>query len=423
MASNNQVDKSEGDTRGKAKIIRNLKAIENMELKSQHYFRPDDNYHNKDKSSQNRWLRRQIPNYDGICVVLDGEDGGSSLALIKGGVSRMRIVAVSHSGDASRLFRKTLSNNSPLRGIHIVGKNVSYVLQNLNGPCLSVIYLDYTGYWTGNKSRKTFPKRDVTMLFKKKLPLKQGCLLMITICDPCRAKRKLKVDETDAVKCVTKRAIENFYDTTSILRARYRSNQMKMSVMGFFVSRIFLKDPQELELLNAFLIDRSYIDGYTPSQFDVVAYKVCHNAPPKYLENAYRWYKHIKSFDVNERETFRGRRRSIKKCRRLLYKHRDRYLAVAITTKGVKHSIILDIKPRDTEADLNQIQSQVQSIQLDGVVWGDFSLLPFAYSLNKLRVDCIVADYKVSVDLLEERIMEFENLIQFVDIVSYFKVE
>lgn len=45
-----------------------------------------------------------------------------------------------------------------------------------------------------------------------------------------------------------------------------------------------------------------------------------------------------------------------------------------------------------------------------------------AYGIKKLQISAVVEDDKVSVDLLEEKITDFEELVQSVDIASFNKI-
>uniref|UniRef100_A0A8B9KDC6 Eukaryotic translation elongation factor 1 beta 2 n=1 Tax=Astyanax mexicanus TaxID=7994 RepID=A0A8B9KDC6_ASTMX len=57
-----------------------------------------------------------------------------------------------------------------------------------------------------------------------------------------------------------------------------------------------LKTPAGLKVLNEFLADKSYIEGYVPSQADVAVFDALSGAPPTDLCHALRWYNHIKSY-------------------------------------------------------------------------------------------------------------------------------
>ena len=86
-----------------------------------------------------------------------------------------------------------------------------------------------------------------------------------------------------------------------------------------------------------------------------------------------------------------------------------------------KSSIVLDVKVWDDETDLKQIETQVRSIQKDGLLWGASKLVPIAFGMNKLQIVCVVEDEKVSVDWLTDQIEENEN-VQSTDIAAFQKI-
>ena len=45
------------------------------------------------------------------------------------------------------------------------------------------------------------------------------------------------------------------------------------------------------------LVDKSYIEGYMPSQADVAVFEAVSGPPPADLCHALRWYNHIKSYE------------------------------------------------------------------------------------------------------------------------------
>lgn len=87
-----------------------------------------------------------------------------------------------------------------------------------------------------------------------------------------------------------------------------------------------------------------------------------------------------------------------------------------------KSNIILDIKPWDDETDMAELEKSVRSIVMDGLLWGSSKLVPLAYTIKKLQISCVVEDDKVSTDELEEKIMEFDELVQSVDIAAFNKI-
>ncbi|CAF1608989.1 unnamed protein product [Adineta ricciae] len=87
-----------------------------------------------------------------------------------------------------------------------------------------------------------------------------------------------------------------------------------------------------------------------------------------------------------------------------------------------KSTIVLDIKPWDDETDLQAMEKSVRSIEADGLVWGQSKFLPVAFGVKKLQIGCVVEDDKIGTDFLEEKICEFEDYVQSVDIVSFNKI-
>ncbi|XP_013775317.1 LOW QUALITY PROTEIN: elongation factor 1-delta-like [Limulus polyphemus] len=87
-----------------------------------------------------------------------------------------------------------------------------------------------------------------------------------------------------------------------------------------------------------------------------------------------------------------------------------------------KSSVVLDIKPWDDETDLKLMEKQVRKIETDGLLWGAARLVPLAYGIHKLQISCVVEDEKVSIDWLQEKIEELEEVVQSVDIASFNKI-
>jgi len=87
-----------------------------------------------------------------------------------------------------------------------------------------------------------------------------------------------------------------------------------------------------------------------------------------------------------------------------------------------KSSILLDVKPWDDETDMKEMEKAVRSVQTDGLLWGASKLVPLAYGIKKLQIMCTVEDDKVGTDFLEEKITEFEDLVQSVDVAAFNKI-
>merc|ERR1711908_232033 len=81
-----------------------------------------------------------------------------------------------------------------------------------------------------------------------------------------------------------------------------------------------------------------------------------------------------------------------------------------------KTSVLLDVKPWDDETDMDEMLKNVKSIEMDGLLWGASKLIPIGYGIKKLQVMCVVEDDKVSIEELVEKMEEFEEFVQSVDV-------
>ncbi|RZC40575.1 elongation factor 1-beta' [Asbolus verrucosus] len=213
-----------------------------------------------------------------------------------------------------------------------------------------------------------------------------------------------------------------------------------------------LKTDKGVKELNAFLESRSYIEGYSVSQADLDALGKLQKVPAANLPHALRWYNHIKSFspeelkslgvsgacplktaapttpakddDDDDVDLFASDEEEDAEAARV----REERLKAYAEKKSkkpeliAKSSIVLDVKPWDDETDMKQMEEAVRTIIMDGLVWGASKLVPVGYGINKLQIMCVVEDAKVSVDELVEKIQEFEDFVQSVDIAAFNKI-
>ncbi|KAG5490014.1 hypothetical protein JKF63_00133 [Porcisia hertigi] len=87
-----------------------------------------------------------------------------------------------------------------------------------------------------------------------------------------------------------------------------------------------------------------------------------------------------------------------------------------------KSSILFDIKAWDDTVDLEALAQKLHAIERDGLIWGDYKLVPVAFGVKKLQQLIVIEDDKVSGDDLEEMIMAFEDEVQSMDIVAWNKI-
>ena len=72
----------------------------------------------------------------------------------------------------------------------------------------------------------------------------------------------------------------------------------------------------------------------------------------------------------------------------------------------------------DDETDMKELEANMRTIELDGLVWGASQLVPVGFGIKKLQVNLVVEDEKVSVDDLQAKIEEDEDHVQSTDVVS-----
>jgi elongation factor 1-beta len=205
-----------------------------------------------------------------------------------------------------------------------------------------------------------------------------------------------------------------------------------------------------LKKLNDYLEDKSYIEGYQPSQADTTVFNSISSAPSSEYTHVLRWFNHIKSYgdsknsfpaqkgklevtgkvekpaekDDDDIDLFGSDEEEDEAAEKLKQERLAAYEAKK-STKAViiaKSNIVLDVKPWDDETDMAQLEACVRSVQCDGLLWGASKLVPLAYGIKKLQITCVVEDDKVGTDFLEEEITKFEDVIQSVDIAAFNKI-
>ncbi|KAJ1641832.1 Elongation factor 1-beta, partial [Dispira simplex] len=68
---------------------------------------------------------------------------------------------------------------------------------------------------------------------------------------------------------------------------------------------------------------------------------------------------------------------------------------------------------------MKALEEAVRSVTMEGLIWGQSKLVPVGFGIKKLRINCVIEDDKVSTSDLEEKIAEFEDYVQSVDIESF----
>ena len=68
---------------------------------------------------------------------------------------------------------------------------------------------------------------------------------------------------------------------------------------------------------------------------------------------------------------------------------------------------------------MKELETNVRSIEMDGLVWGASTLVPVGFGIKKLQCNLVVEDEKVSIDDLQAKIEEDEDHVQSTDVVSF----
>lgn len=92
--------------------------------------------------------------------------------------------------------------------------------------------------------------------------------------------------------------------------------------------------------------------------------------------------------------------------------------------KAVSRSQIgFEVKGWDETTDFEKLVHLIFGIEMDGLKWGEgYQIEPIAFGVNQLKVTCIVEDEKINVEDLTDKVQEFEDYVQSVDIFLFNKL-
>ncbi|KAJ1970335.1 hypothetical protein H4R35_005929 [Dimargaris xerosporica] len=209
------------------------------------------------------------------------------------------------------------------------------------------------------------------------------------------------------------------------------------------MAAITIKKDTLQTVLNGHLESVSYIAGATPSQQDTEVFEALASAPDAAAyPHLARWYKHIaaqgdavKSYaapaaaaeeDENDIDLFGSDDEEDDEQKLKLQAQRlAEYQARKAAKPAVIHKsmVIFDVKPWDDETDLKLMEESVRSIEMPGLLWSEKAeFVPVGFGIKKLRISAVIEDDKVSTSDLEEKITEFEDYVQSVDIQAFNKL-
>ena len=88
-----------------------------------------------------------------------------------------------------------------------------------------------------------------------------------------------------------------------------------------------------------------------------------------------------------------------------------------------KSLIIWEVKPWGEETDLTALANKILGIEMDGLFWKtEWKKEPVAYGIFKIQIGATVEDDKVSTDIVQEKIEEFEDFVQSCDVNAMNKI-
>ena len=84
---------------------------------------------------------------------------------------------------------------------------------------------------------------------------------------------------------------------------------------------------------------------------------------------------------------------------------------------------MFEVKPLDSDTDLDVLAAQILAIKKDGLFWKtQFKKEPVAFGIFKLIIGVTVEDDKISVDDLVEEIEAIADKVQSVEILAFNKI-
>lgn len=201
----------------------------------------------------------------------------------------------------------------------------------------------------------------------------------------------------------------------------------------------------DVKKLNEYLQDNAFLDGFVPTKADAEQFAELKECPA--LPHAARWWRNMNSYTAEERAAWAAAEgakeeakeeakegddddfdlfESTEEDEKILEAERQRKadeLAAKAKASGANRSqIVLDVKPWDDTTPMDKLEKAVRSVEIDGLAWGQSKLVDVGYGIKKLTIVCVVIDDLVSTDDITDKIMEFEDFVQSVDIQSFNKL-
>ncbi|EGG20287.1 elongation factor 1b-related protein [Cavenderia fasciculata] len=199
-----------------------------------------------------------------------------------------------------------------------------------------------------------------------------------------------------------------------------------------------LSTEKGFEDFNSLLLNQTFIVGYEPTNVDVKVFKliVDNKLDAKRFTNVTRWFDTIAAYCTDEDfilEQINHRNLDFTVDSEndddfdlfdasedmSSLPNKERVVPVAKKVKETKSEVVMEVKTWDDTISMKDVEDAVRSVSMDGLKWGHSKLVPTAFKMHSLSIQCIVDDHLVSVQDLEDTLNDIEELIQSVDIISF----
>ncbi|CAM0140994.1 Translation elongation factor 1 beta [Umbelopsis sp. WA50703] len=200
------------------------------------------------------------------------------------------------------------------------------------------------------------------------------------------------------------------------------------------MSSITFESPIALQILNGFFENNQFVKGSQASEADQAVVKALGSAPASEYANLSKWYSTVSKSDAapaaaaeedDDIDLFGSDDEEVDEEAEKLKQQRLAEYAAKKANKPktiAKTTVTLDVKPWDDETPMEELTAAVKGIEMDGLVWGGSQLVAIGYGIKKLQINCVVEDDKVGIDDLTDKITEFEDFVQSVDVAAMQKI-
>ncbi|KAI7868660.1 uncharacterized protein EV154DRAFT_453593 [Mucor mucedo] len=199
---------------------------------------------------------------------------------------------------------------------------------------------------------------------------------------------------------------------------------------------VTLELPLALIILEAHLAENKFIASDKATEADAAVAKALGSAPAAEFVNVNKWFSEVKPTETaapaaaateedDDIDLFGSDDEEVdEEAEKLKAQRVAEYNAkkAGKPKPTAKTTVTLEVKPWDDETDMEELTKAVKSIVMDGLLWGGSQLVAIGYGIKKLQINCVVEDDKVLMEDLSDKILEFEDFVQSVDVAAMQKI-